>query len=117
MARRARFRDPWRDGSHQPALTQRVKQLAERYGNAVPQAASKVAVLQQAVYRHLKLMGLHGERPGYKQTELGCFPRIGKSFRFVQLAVRFAMAHILLHATLPRHPFYQCWNINANEFD
>ena len=39
------------------ALTQRVKELAERYETPLPQAASKVAELEQAVNRHLERMG------------------------------------------------------------
>jgi type I restriction enzyme M protein len=38
-------------------LTRRVKQLAERYETPMPQAASQVAALEQAVNRHLKEMG------------------------------------------------------------
>jgi type I restriction enzyme M protein len=39
------------------ALTQRVKELVERYETPLPQAASKVAELEQAVNRHLVRMG------------------------------------------------------------
>jgi len=39
------------------ALTQRVKELAERYQTPLPQAASQVAVLEQAVNAHLVRMG------------------------------------------------------------
>jgi type I restriction enzyme M protein len=39
------------------ALTQRVKELAERYETPLPQAAKKVAELEQAVNRHLERMG------------------------------------------------------------
>jgi type I restriction enzyme M protein len=39
------------------ALTQRVKELAERYETPLPQASSHVAKLEQAVNAHLKLMG------------------------------------------------------------
>jgi len=39
------------------ALTQRVKDLAERYGTPLPQAAKQVAALEQAVNAHLKRMG------------------------------------------------------------
>ncbi len=39
------------------ALTQRVKELAERYETPLPQAASRVAELEQAVNRHLERMG------------------------------------------------------------
>jgi len=38
-------------------LTQRVKQLAERYETPLPQAVSQVAELEQAVNRHLEKMG------------------------------------------------------------
>ena len=38
-------------------LTQRVKELAERYETPLPQAVSKVADLEQAVNRHLERMG------------------------------------------------------------
>lgn len=38
-------------------LTQRVKELAERYETPLPQAVSKVAELEQAVNRHLERMG------------------------------------------------------------
>ena len=39
------------------ALTQRVKELAERYETPLPQAVNRVATLEQAVYAHLKRMG------------------------------------------------------------
>jgi type I restriction enzyme M protein len=39
------------------ALTQRVKELAERYEIPLPQAVSKVAALEQTVNRHLEKMG------------------------------------------------------------
>jgi len=39
------------------ALTQRVKELAERYETPMPQQVSQVADLEQAVNRHLKKMG------------------------------------------------------------
>jgi len=39
------------------ALTQRVKELAERYETPLPQAVSKVAELEQKVNRHLERMG------------------------------------------------------------
>ena len=39
------------------ALTQRVKELAERYETPMPQQARKVADLEQAVNRHLEKMG------------------------------------------------------------
>ncbi|TRZ52720.1 type I restriction-modification system subunit M [bacterium] len=38
-------------------LTQRVKELAERYETPLPQAVAKVAELEQAVNRHLERMG------------------------------------------------------------
>jgi len=38
-------------------LTQRVKELAVRYETPLPQAAKKVAALEQAVSRHLERMG------------------------------------------------------------
>ena len=38
-------------------LTQRVKELAERYETPMPQQVSKVADLEQAVNRHLERMG------------------------------------------------------------
>ena len=38
-------------------LTQRVKELAERYETTLPQQANKVADLEQAVNRHLERMG------------------------------------------------------------
>ena len=38
-------------------LTQRVKDLAERYGTPMPQHVNKVAELEQAVNRHLERMG------------------------------------------------------------
>jgi type I restriction enzyme M protein len=39
------------------ALTQRVKELAERYENPLPQQASHVDELEQEVNRHLERMG------------------------------------------------------------
>ena len=39
------------------ALTQRVKELAERYETPLPQAVNRVATLEQAVNAHLKRMG------------------------------------------------------------
>lgn len=39
------------------ALTQRVKELAERYETTLPQAASRVAELEQKVNKHLERMG------------------------------------------------------------
>jgi type I restriction enzyme M protein len=39
------------------ALTQRVKELAERYETPLPQAAKKVATLEQVVNAHLERMG------------------------------------------------------------
>ena len=39
------------------ALTQRVKELAERYETPLPQAASRVAELEQKVNKHLERMG------------------------------------------------------------
>ena len=39
------------------ALTQRVKELAERYETPLPQAVNQVAILEQAVNAHLKRMG------------------------------------------------------------
>ena len=39
------------------ALTQRVKELAERYETPMPQGANRVAELEQAVNRHLERMG------------------------------------------------------------
>ena len=38
-------------------LTQRVKELAERYETPLPEAVSQVAELEQAVSRHLERMG------------------------------------------------------------
>src|SRR5271165_552317 len=43
-------------------LTQRVKELAERYETPLPQMANRVAGLEEAVNRHLKSMGFYGER-------------------------------------------------------
>ena len=57
MARRARCRHPRRDGPRQPALTQRVKELAERYETPLPQMVSRVAELEAKVNRHLERMG------------------------------------------------------------
>ena len=39
------------------ALTQRVKELAERYETPLPQHANRVADLEQKVNRHLAKMG------------------------------------------------------------
>ena len=39
------------------ALTQRVKDLAERYENPMPQMARRVAELEAKVNRHLERMG------------------------------------------------------------
>jgi len=39
------------------ALTQRVKELAERYETPLPQAAKQVAAMEQVVHAHLKKMG------------------------------------------------------------
>jgi type I restriction enzyme M protein len=39
------------------ALTQRVKELAERYETPLPQMASRVAELEARVRRHLERMG------------------------------------------------------------
>jgi type I restriction enzyme M protein len=39
------------------ALTHRVKELAERYENPLPQQASRVDELEQEVIRHLERMG------------------------------------------------------------
>ncbi len=38
-------------------ITQRVKELTERYETPLPQAVSKAAALQKAVCRHLERMG------------------------------------------------------------
>jgi type I restriction enzyme M protein len=38
-------------------LTQRVKELAERYEDPLPQMVSRVAELEAKVNRHLKTMG------------------------------------------------------------
>ena len=57
MAGRAGCRHPRRDGSHQPGLTQRVKELAERYETPLPQMASRVDELEEKVNRHLERMG------------------------------------------------------------
>jgi type I restriction enzyme M protein len=38
-------------------LTQRVKELAERYETPLPQMVSRVAELEAKVNRHLKTMG------------------------------------------------------------
>ena len=57
------------------ALTQRVKELAERYETPLPQATSQVATLEQAVNAHLAKDGVFMEvTPGYKQTDIGCDP-------------------------------------------
>ena len=39
------------------ALTQRVKELAERYETPLPQAASRVSELDKKVNQHLRKMG------------------------------------------------------------
>ena len=39
------------------ALTQRVKELAERYDRPMPQMVSRVAELEAKVNRHLEKMG------------------------------------------------------------
>ena len=39
------------------ALTQRVKELAERYDTPMPQMVSRVAELEAKVSRHLEKMG------------------------------------------------------------
>ena len=39
------------------ALTQRVKELAERYDTPMPQMVSRVAELEARVNRHLEKMG------------------------------------------------------------
>ena len=39
------------------ALTQRVKELADRYDTPMPQMASRVAELEARVNRHLEKMG------------------------------------------------------------
>ena len=39
------------------ALTQRVKELAERYGTPLPQVTCRVAELEANVNRHLERMG------------------------------------------------------------
>ena len=41
-------------------LTQRVKELAERYETPLPQMVSRVAELEAKVNRHLERMGSHG---------------------------------------------------------
>lgn len=43
------------------ALTQRVKELAERYERPMPEHARKVADLEQAVTGHLEKMGFSWE--------------------------------------------------------
>jgi type I restriction enzyme M protein len=43
------------------ALTQRVKELAERYEMPLPQMASRVAELEAKVNRHLERMGFSHE--------------------------------------------------------
>jgi hypothetical protein len=40
------------------ALTQRVKELAERYETPLPEAAKKVAELEKKVNGHMKRMGV-----------------------------------------------------------
>ena len=61
-------------------LTQRVKELAERYEVPLPQMLDRVAELEAKVNCHLKKDGVRMDvRPGYKQTEVGVIPRIGKS--------------------------------------
>jgi type I restriction enzyme M protein len=58
MARRAGGRHPRRDGERiSQALTQRVKELAERYAMPLPQQVGKVAELEQQVNAHLAKMG------------------------------------------------------------
>jgi type I restriction enzyme M protein len=41
---------------HSQALTQRVKELAERYETPLPQASKQVAELEQRVNMHLQKM-------------------------------------------------------------
>ncbi len=41
------------------ALTQRVKELAERYETPLPKITSQVAALEQRVNRHLEKMGFN----------------------------------------------------------
>src|SRR5262249_21623782 len=86
------------------ALTQRVKELAERYETSLPQMVSRVAEMEEKVNCHLERMGFSAEeqliakkhqikqgamqelltgkqrlsgfatKPGYKQTEVGVIP-------------------------------------------
>ena len=56
-------------------LTQRVKELAERYETPLPQMVNRVAELEAKVNRHLEQDGVLMEvKPGYKQTEVGVIP-------------------------------------------
>ena len=56
-------------------LTQRVKELAERYETPMPQMVGRVAELEAKVNGHLEKMGFAWKvKPGYKQTEVGVIP-------------------------------------------
>lgn len=57
MARRARSRHSGRDGSRKPSLTQRVKELSERYETPMPQLTARVDELEAKVNQHLEKMG------------------------------------------------------------
>ena len=90
-------------------LTQRVKQLAERYEETLPHIANRVAELEARSHAHLRAHGIRflkaearggwivkGRHPdGYMQTELGVIPD-GLGCRAIvgELCVRFAMAYI-----------------------
>ena len=64
-----------RDGPCQPALTQRVKELAERYDTPLPQLIGQVAETGSEGERTPGEDGFRMEvKPGYKQTEVGVIP-------------------------------------------
>ena len=60
------------------ALTQRVKELAERYETPLPQMASRSPNWRQGEPSSGEDGVLMEVKPGYKQTEVGVIPRIGK---------------------------------------
>jgi type I restriction enzyme M protein len=51
------------------ALTQRVKELAERYETPLPQQANRVTELEQKVSRHLERMGFSMNREWRMEDE------------------------------------------------
>jgi hypothetical protein len=56
-------------------LTQRVKELAERYDTPLPQMVRRAVELEAKVNRQLERMGVRMDvKPDFKQTQVGVIP-------------------------------------------